>query len=226
MIIGNGLVANAFKEYEHNDYCLIFASGVSNSSNTDPMAFARERQLLEKMINVHTEEIFVYFSTCCIYDASRQNSPYARHKLEMETLVQQHSNYHIFRISNLAGITNNPHTFLNFFLQHILSEQHFYLWKSAYRNIIDIDDAVAVCDHIIKEQLFKNEIVNIANPVNYPVTQIIEELEMVIQKKGKYELIDKGSNPAIDTQIVQQLFYQLNIHFDENYLRKVLQKYF
>ena len=172
MVVGNGLVADGFKSYLKDKSCLIFASGVSNSTTTDSRAFHREQRLLEKMIHAHSEKTFVYFGTCSVYDSSMQDSPYVLHKLRMETIVKkQHSNYHIFRISNLAGNSGNPHTFLNFFIQHIVSGNFFYLWGHAYRNIIDIENAVAVCDYIIQRQLFKNEIVNIANPVNYPVIQ-------------------------------------------------------
>jgi len=156
-----------------------------------------------------------------------QDSPYVLHKLRMETIVKkQHSNYHIFRISNLAGNSGNPHTFLNFFIQHIVSGNFFYLWGHAYRNIIDIENAVAVCDYIIQRQLFKNEIVNIANPVNYPVIQIVEAIERFTQKKGVYELLEKGSNPGINTCTSQQLFKTLNIQFDDEYLYKMFDKYF
>src|SRR4051812_15129296 len=118
MIIGNGLVAGGFKQYRKDKRCLIFASGVSNSTNSDSNAFCREQLLLEEMINTHGNKTFVYFSTCSVYDPSMQNSPYVLHKLSMEAIIKRrHNNYHIFRISNLAGQSGNPHTFLNFFIQ-------------------------------------------------------------------------------------------------------------
>ena len=227
MVIGHGLVASGFKAYHNNDRCLIFASGVSNSSNPDPDSFLREARLLQQMIDAHKDKIFVYFGTCSIYDHSMQHSTYVMHKLTMETMIQeQHDDYHIFRISNLVGKINNPNTVLNFFIRHIQSGSFFQLWKNAYRNIIDLDDAVAVCNYIIKQQLCKNEIVNVANPVNYTVLQIVEAIEAFTQKKGNYELVNKGGNPIIDTNIVQNFFDALNIHFDDSYLSRMFRKYF
>ena len=145
----------------------------------------------------------------------------------MESMIREaHGDYHIFRVSNLAGKTSNPHTVLNFFYQHIVSGAFFYLWKNASRNIIDIDHAVAVCSYIIDEKLFRNEITNIANPINYPVTEIIETIENISEKKGNYEPVDKGSNPDINTYSVQQLFALLHVNFDNAYLNKTLQKYY
>lgn len=226
MVLGNGLVAGGFKAYEQDERYLIFASGVSNSTSRDIRAFAREKDLLKKTIGENPEKILIYFGTCSIYDESLQDSPYVIHKLEMESMVAKHNHYHIFRISNLAGKTNNPHTVLNFFVQHIRSGDFFFAWKNASRNIIDLDDAVAVCSHIITQGLFKNEIVNIANPANYPVTQIIRAVEETLRKKGNYELIDKGNAPVINTQNIQKIFPALNIYFDDNYLNNVIKKYF
>lgn len=227
MVLGKGLVASGFQQYKDDASTLIFASGVSNSSETDSNAFSREKDLLHESIIAHQQKIFVYFSTCSIYDPLLKDSLYTMHKLAMETIVKQmHPNYRIFRISNLAGKTDNPHTVLNFFIQHIIANDLFFVWKNASRNIIDIDDAVAICSLIIKNENFSNSIVNVANPINYPVIEIIKTIEEVLGRKGRYTLIDKGSNPDIDTKEIQQFFAGLHIDFDKQYLYRTIKKYF
>ncbi|MEJ0107137.1 MAG: hypothetical protein WDO19_33440 [Bacteroidota bacterium] len=84
----------------------------------------------------------------------------------------------------MAGKTSNPHTVLNYFIQHILTGDFFYVWQKAARNIIDIDDAYAICDYILQNKMYKNEIINIANPINYPVTAIVNGIEEYFDKKG------------------------------------------
>jgi len=227
MVIGNGLVANAFRTYKNNEDYLVFASGVSNSASEDPQQFEREKILLQDVLKEHHLKTLIYFSTCSIYDESLKNSPYVKHKLAMEELImKRQSNYHIFRISNLAGNTSNPHTVLNYFFQHIFRYDFFYLWKNACRNVIDVDDAFSVTDFIVKNNLFKNETINIANPVNYSVIKIVELLEEIIGKKGNYSIIDKGGTPEIDVKPIQHLFPILNMSFDESYLKKTLKKYY
>jgi nucleoside-diphosphate-sugar epimerase len=227
MVLGNGLVASGFKVYMNDEKCLVFASGVSDSANTDAGVFKREEDLLIKAISEHPEKTFIYFGTCSVYDPSLLSSPYVVHKLAMEAIVKQlHGDYHIFRISNLAGKTNNPHTVLNFFVQHIISGQFFPLWENASRNIIDMDDVTVACHYIIQQRLFKNEVVNVANPFNYPVTQIVQTIEDTLGLKGNYELVDKGSDPLITTHNIQKIFTELNIRFDETYLKRIVKKYF
>lgn len=227
MVIGKGLVANAFDRYIEDDRYLVFASGVSNSANKDEAHFEREATLLAEVLQENKEKTFIYFSTCSLYDSSLVDIPYVKHKLSMENMIKEkHSHYHIFRISNLAGKANNPHTVLNFFYQHIRSGTAFHIWKYAARNIIDIEDAVNICDYIISNDLFVNETINIANPHNYPVTFIIETLERVLGRKGIYDVIEKSSVPEINTEIIKPVIDVLNIQFDEGYLHRTLKKYY
>jgi hypothetical protein len=80
MVIGNGMVAIRFESYKTNDEFLIFASGVSNSKNINPEVYERELILLQRSIQENREKIFVYFSTCSIYDPEEENSKYVLHK--------------------------------------------------------------------------------------------------------------------------------------------------
>lgn len=50
MVIGNGMIAQRFASYKHNDDYVIFASGVSNSRMKDDVAYEREIKLLADTI--------------------------------------------------------------------------------------------------------------------------------------------------------------------------------
>lgn len=227
MVIGKGLVAKAFDAYSTDNRFLIFASGVSDSTNTDLKSFDRERQLLIKNLQEHKEKIFVYFSTCSIYDTVLSKTPYVLHKLEMEKLVSSvHKQYNIFRVSNLAGRSSNPHTVLNFFVQHILSGTSFFLWNNASRNIIDVDDAFSICNYVLQRDNPYNGIINIANAVNYDVKVIVKEIELFFQKRGNYILVENDSHPEIDVSAIQSIVSALNIKFDDNYLKTIINKYY
>ena len=227
MVIGQGLVAKGFSSYQADNSYLVFASGVSNSSDKDIANFEREKKLLVKTIDGHRSKILVYFSTCSMYDNTLKNSLYVQHKIEMEEIIKKnHPQFYIFRISNLAGKTSNQHTVLNYFIRHILTGNFFYVWQKATRNIIDIDDAYAICDYILQNKIYKNEIINIANPLNYPVTTIVKEIEAYFDKKGNYELLDKESNPVIDISPIKEIITRLNINFDDGYLSRTIKKYF
>lgn len=227
MVIGSGLLAKRFYTYSSSDKYIVFASGVSNSGNTSISEFKREEDLLLDTIANNPGKTIIYFGTCSVYDTALRRSPYVLHKLAMEELVIKHAgSYHIFRISNLAGKTDNPNTILNYFAQHILTKNAFILWINSSRNIIDIDDAFLVCDYIIKNSLFSNEIVNVANPANYLVKDIVDALEVHFNQKGNYRTIEKESNPAIDTSATKEIIAKLNINFDNSYLQRTIEKYF
>ena len=227
MVTGNGMIAKKFQDYLHDDNVLIFASGVSNSAASNQADFSREKKLLSSTISSNKNKLLVYFSTCSIYDEAMKNSTYVEHKLSMEELIiKEQPHYIIFRVSNPIGKTDNSHTFLNFFIRHIKSKTIFPVWKNAYRNILDIDDMYCVCSFIIQNRLYLNSIVNIANITNYKITGIISIIEDHFNTKGVYELINKGSEPVIDTLAIQPLYKELNISFADNYLLKILNKYF
>ncbi len=221
------MIAKRFSDYAEDSRFLIFASGVSNSTLNDENAFKREADLLYNAIKNHPQKNLVYFSTCSIYDPSMKKSPYVLHKLEMENLIRSYGiNYTIFRVSNPIGKTENPNTVLNYFVNHILQKKEFTIWKYASRNLIDLDDIYLICNYILSNNLFKNHKVNIANPVNYPVTHIVQAIEKHFGIEGNYQLADKGNSPLINTSVIQPILSKLKINFNNSYLSCLLQKYF
>ena len=142
MVIGNGAIASSFAaKYSNDDQVVIFASGVSNSKESDDSKFERERKLVLSSLVQNPEKFFVYFSTCSVYDPCEKNSHYVRHKLAIEEIIQKNaSKYLISRVSNVVCKTENKTTVFNFFVNNIRDGSPFKLWKNAYRNVIDVDD--------------------------------------------------------------------------------------
>lgn len=227
MVIGNGMIANTFSSYKDDTGIVIFASGVSNSKDTNPDHYTREFSLLQKIIAENKHKTIVYFSTCSIEDIDLISSPYVIHKKNIENYIKENvENYYLFRVSNLAGISNNPFTLLNFFIFSILKEQPITVWKNAYRNIIGVEDMFAIVDHFLQEQEGINSIINIANPVNYPVGYILDCIEKHLGKKGIYNEIERGDNYSIDVTAIEPVIKKLGIQFNDEYLPSLLKKYY
>ena len=227
MVIGNGMVAKRFESYKTNDQFLIFASGVSNSKNINPAAYERELILLQKAIKENPEKILVYFSTCSIYDPGEENSKYVLHKRTIEDLVQkQQEQFYIFRVSNLVGRSENRNTILNFYVYHILNGINFDLWTNAIRNLIDIDDMYRIVDHILKNRVDQNKIINIANEGSYTTTEIITTIETFLDTRANYIPIAKGNAFIIDASATKAIINELDIHFEKDYLTNLLRKYY
>lgn len=126
MIVGNGDVASAL---EDRDDRLYFASGVSNSQETDEAEYRREVDLLlEQPRNEH----IVYFSSLAVVDGV---SRYLRHKRHQEWLVKQEFEpYTIVRLGNIDW-GDNPHTLINYLRAHPDAEI-----QDVYRYIVDMDE--------------------------------------------------------------------------------------
>ncbi|HEV2832537.1 MAG TPA: hypothetical protein VGW31_11205 [Hanamia sp.] len=227
MVIGNGMIANRFIDYKDDDSIIIFASGVSNSKDTIEQNFLREFALLDKTIKSNTDKALVYFSTCSIEDEELQNAPYVIHKKTIEKFIKETaSGYFIFRVSNLAGVSNNPYTLLNYFIFNVLQNHPLKVWKNAYRNIIGIDDMYAITNYILQKNIFVNSTINIANPENYSVPFIINTIETYLRKKAVSFEEDKGDNYNIDISKIEPIISRLNIPFNDDYLASLLKKYY
>ena len=110
MIIGNGDIAEAIKQaMVDKPMITLFASGVSNSRETNEKEYDREWDLLK--IQPKHQHI-VYFSSLCIYYSQNR---YSAHKKQIEHYIQ--SNFGCYTIIRLGNITwgDNRNTIINFF---------------------------------------------------------------------------------------------------------------
>lgn len=226
MIVGRGMIANAFNTYKESENVVIFASGVSNSQLNDKSAFDREKKLLKNTIQSYPKCTFVYFGTCSVDDPELCESPYVMHKKEMEKLIKKScESYFIFRLSQVVGNGSSP-TLINFIVDKLESEELFHIWKNSTRNLIDIDDVFKIADYLIQNNLYKNEIINIATPLSLSIFEIVEIMEKLINKKGSYKIEDKGGSYSIDISKITPLLNKINICFNEDYPSSIIKKYF
>jgi len=228
MIVGSGLLARGFEPFfaDRDDVC-IYAAGVSNSSCVDVSEFERERLRLQLALDIAANaDAFLYFSTCSVYDPCALDTPYVKHKMNMENNVSKHPKHMIIRLPQVAGKTANPHTLLNYLFTRISRSESFHLWRHAKRNIIDIDDIVAIVSKLVSNPLMRKMTVNVANPVNDSIMQIVKAMEVILQKKAVYIEEERGSEYTIDVQQIHPFIQQAGVNFNDGYLEKVLGKYY
>jgi nucleoside-diphosphate-sugar epimerase len=227
MIVGSGLIANAFIQYTSvlDDVC-IYAAGVSNSSCLDEDEFARERQRLQLAIGNAGRRVFVYFSTCSIDDPWSRTTRYVAHKRDMESLVRAHAPFLIVRLPQVAGRTPNPHTLLNHLYARIRRSERFDLWHRASRNVINVDDVASLAVDLLLHERARSETINIANPNNSTMTEIVRTLEHITQRRAICNLLDRGGEYMIDTSRIEASIQRCKIRFDETYLLRTLTKFY
>ncbi len=204
MIIGNGIIAKAFSAFKENDEVLIFASGVSNSGNTELRHFDRERNLLLDTIKTYPEKRLVYFSTCSILDPTVNVSPYVSHKLAMEEIVSANAErFLIVRLANIVGHGGNEHTLINYLFNAVKHQNSIQLWELAERNVMDQEDMVYVVSEILKNETI-NQTLNVASSKNLNVVEMLQTIEKHLNKKAQYTLVEKGSPLPIDTAAIKK----------------------
>lgn len=138
MVIGHGDIASVLPK---RDDLTFFASGVSNSKETDESEYQREKDLLIKCgVGGH----IVYFSSLGVFYA---DSRYLRHKREMETLVKSRFNrYTIIRLGNISW-GKNRHTIINY-LKNKIQKNQPYVVEDTYRHIVSKEDFLYWIDKI------------------------------------------------------------------------------
>lgn len=225
MIIGNGLIASLFTEHDKENV-IFFASGVSNSLETKDNEFLREENLIRTTIEKNPNKIFIYFSTCSIYDSSKTESQYVLHKLKMEQIIAELCpQYLILRVSNAVGKGGNPNLLMNYLIRSVKSGEDINVHTKATRNLIDTEDIKNITLLLLEKQEL-NKIVNLAYLENYSIIEILQIIEKFFNLKINLNLIKAGSGYDISISDIENYFIENQLTNKEAYLCRILEKYY
>ena len=143
MIIGYRLMAMACRQIDSEDV-LFFASGVSDSSETDSRAFKREEDLLRINIGKHYDKVFVYFG------AIGGGKEYLKHKDNMKSIVKSEAERHvILNLSQVVGWGGNNNNLFNSFRSLLINGEEIRCYRNCLRSMIDIEDVIYVLNYLI-----------------------------------------------------------------------------
>jgi dTDP-4-dehydrorhamnose reductase len=223
MVIGNGSLATVFfDEFNSNDEILIFASGVSDSTENKEENFNREKNLLSETIKNNYEKKIVYFSSILV---GFKETKYYSHKLEMENLISTTcKNFLIIRLPQVVGEKGNKKNIVNFFIECLINEEKTIIFSDSWRSIIGVDDVFKLSKELIFNH--NNKVLKFSNIETISVVDLYKRICKIINKKENFELSDYQEKiPSIDnSQEVIDILKKLNI-ITENYTDKILTKY-
>lgn len=226
-VIGSGTIANRFSDYSLQSRYLVFAGNVHDSGLADERVFREEEALLRSALAEHAHRTFLYFSTCSILDPEAARRPYARHKADMERLVQESARRHlILRLPQLLGLGDAPTSLVNHLVSAILGRTRFQLWGKAVRNLIDVDDVHEIVGELLAQGAHLNTVVNVASPVQTPVPDLVMEIEAFLGVPAEYELVDTGSPLEIDISTIAPIIQALGLDFGPGHIAAALDKYY
>lgn len=238
-IIGNGMIARAFMPYQAQlEAVVIFASGVSNSSETDPAAYARECDLLIETLQSckHDPSRIVYFSSGGTiygnYAGLRDEktplyprTPYGRQQLLCEALIKNSgAPYLITRLANLIGPGQNHTQLIPALVDQALAG-HAHLFQHATRDLLDVEDFAPIVIRLLASLASdENETVIVASGISLPIAEIFSQIQSELGTTADISLLDRGDVQRFN---IEKLQHQLagQVHFDERYPAQVVRKY-
>ena len=226
MIIGSGMMAQAFASFRDDREVLVFASGVSDSTETRAAAFARERDLLARARAQHADKLLLYFGTCSADDPERRDSPYVRHKLAMESLLESAGlPWLVLRLPLAIGAGHRGRTLAQYLHDRIARGERFEVWQHATRYPLDVADALRVARHFLAAREFRGRRINVALRA-FPVLEFVHVMQDIVGKPAIYDLVPRGGHYAIACPEIRAAAQALELDFSERYLERVLRKYF
>lgn len=224
MIIGNGLVSSVFNKNkkDYKNY-LVFASGVSNSKETNKEQFIREKELILKSINENKDLTFLYFSSVLV---GITNNDYYNHKLAMEELIKKETDdYVIFRVPQIIGNLGNKNNLVNYLRDSIINGSEITIRQRVQRALIDIEDLekiVNYCKDACDERtLFLSHIEK--TDINELVKIISDKLKIPAITKMDFEFSDDNWFEENSTTIRHAIeCHEIN---SVGYTEKIIKKY-
>lgn len=222
-IIGNGLIAKSFLHKKIPEKTIIFSSGVSNSQCVDDNKFNREQKILQDTMLKYINQKIVYFSTCSVDYASKNK--YIFHKLNMENLLKSHSNYKIYRVTQIVGMTTND-TLISYFTKSLIRNEKIVIKKNVKRNIVDVEDLCRIVeDDLNSTSINQEKISYIKSKHSVDVFLIYEKIANILNLPLNYKLVNCGNELNMDDIINPTIIKKDDIINHDLYWETVLEKY-
>lgn len=223
LVYGSGMIAKAFLKVGLPKDVVIIAAGVSNSQESSLSEFKREQEMIESILLKHQSKKIVYFSSCSVYQLN--SSPYVKHKLAMENLIEKNTNNHlIFRLPQVVGITKN-NTIISYFVKSIVKRDNITVHRKTTRSLIDVQDIVRVVLLSIVDKSCLNSTIDICNGTKVPVYDIVIAIGKILSIEPKVNIIDLGESYEIPCSRLKQLLPNDDFIYQSDYNTKLLEKY-
>jgi NDP-hexose 4-ketoreductase len=239
-IVGRGFLAGSLRPLvaAHPD-TVVFAAGVSSGHSTSDPEFAREAELLYRVLTRCERDgrQLVYFSTCAsgMYGAgsrhSREdrpvfpNSPYGRHKLAMEGVLRASGvDSLVLRLAYTVGRTQRSHQLLPSLVAQIRSGT-VRMHRGARRDVVHVRDVVTVIDALLSKGVSR-EVVNVASGYAVPIEEIIAHLEARLGTVAVKESVDVTDDHSVSNEkLLGLLPAEARPPFGPDYFRTVIDRF-
>ena len=224
MIIGNGLIATAFKKSNENyDNVVIFASGVSNSKETTQSCFDREEKLITDTLNENKNLKFIYFSSVL---AGTFNNEYYNNKIKFENLIKsQCSDYMIIRAPQIIGENGNKNNIVNTFKNLLIKNEKITVFTNIKRALLDVNDLVNIVNYC-KDKVCC-ETINISYIEKISVLDLVKKISIALNKIPNIHLsheTEKNNWDIENSEIINECINNIGV-IKNGYTDNIIKKY-
>ncbi|MBP2329153.1 nucleoside-diphosphate-sugar epimerase [Kibdelosporangium banguiense] len=239
-IVGRGFIAgNLTAIADRHPTATVLAAGVSSTHVDTGKEFQRELDLVcetaKRCARDGRSVVFLSTASHAMYgptetpasedSAMRPESPYGRHKLDLEHAVADSgARWLILRLSHVVGRAQRPHQLLPAIVRQVRTGL-VRVYRGAHRDLVDVADVVRAIDGLLVQGAF-GEVVNVASGVPHPVETIVREIERRMDLVPQHELVD--AVPALTRVSIEKLFALLppmRSMTDVTYLDRILDRY-
>ncbi|MEU8814246.1 NAD-dependent epimerase/dehydratase family protein [Actinoplanes sp. NPDC048796] len=240
-IVGRGFLAHHLAPLaDSHPRVVAVAAGVSTTVVDQTAEFDREAALLYDVLH-HcraTGSTIVFFSTAsaAMYGADASpgtengpvfpTSPYGRHKLALEGVVQNSGvDWLVFRLSHLVGDAQRPHQLLPLLVAGVLAGT-VSVHRGGHRDLVDVRHMVVALDRLLREGV-RNRTVNIASGIPQPVETIVAGIERRLGRTAERRVIDVPvTRTLVSTALLRSLVPEAaEFGFGPGYLDALLDNY-
>ncbi len=236
-VVGSGMLARAFASAAATlPGVIVCAAGVSDSACADPAQFARERDLVGRLVARARDAgtVLIYLSGAPVYgdsagirresDPLRPRTPYGRHKVAMEELVAAASErWMILRLPNVVGPGGNPRQLVPWLVAGALAGT-LAVQEEATRDIIDVADVVDICAGLLARGA-ENQVLNVASGRSSPVWWLGERVSKALGATATVRREPGGIPQRFSVVRLSDALPRRTLPFPEDYHAEVIRRY-
>jgi hypothetical protein len=199
MIIGNGMIAQACATLASRKDLIIFASGVSDSSETGTEPYLRETALLDKYLNAAAGRTLIYFSTCSVSDPEQRSKPYQQFKLRIEEHILTYAPHSalIIRLPQVMGHPARAAQLGGALLHCLQTHNVFLVHRLACRYLFYAGD-IPLAIECLTGKSGMTGVINVAHNNCLQMLQIAEIFKRLTGGVMQVQTIEKGTCCEID----------------------------
>jgi hypothetical protein len=144
----------------------------------------------------------------------------------MEPIVRTRPSRLVLRLPQVAGVTPNPHSLLNWLHARDARSECFELWRRAVCNVVDVEDVARVTPLLVAAAAMRNAVVEVAAPTSHAMPDLVAAMERVVGKRAPFDAVDYGDGVALEMASLAVWWDAAGVHFGSGYLERVLARYY